>query len=63
MAIQGSVHVHGIGKIWNAPTIDWNQMKENETIMNNAIQIIQYIDSIINAAIPENIRAKKVKTK
>ena len=54
---RGSVHVHGIGRKRNAPIINWDQMKENEDMMDNAIQ---YIDSMvttinpgINAAIPE----------
>ena len=49
--------MHGIGRKRNAPIINWDQMKENEDMMDNAIQ---YIDSMvttinpgINAAIPE----------
>ena len=41
---RGSVHVHGIRKKKNAPIIDLEQMKENETVMHN---VIQYIDSVI----------------
>src|SRR6266498_886590 len=46
---RGSVHVHGIGKKRNAPTINWNQMKENENLMKN---MIQYIDSIVTTINP-----------
>jgi len=53
---RGSVHVHGIGKKRNAPIINWNQMKEDENLMKEAIQ---YINSLvttnnpgINAPIP-----------
>lgn len=60
---RGSVHVHGIGRIRNAPIIDWRQMKENEIMMNNAIR---YIDSMVttinpgmNAAIPERHPCQK----
>lgn len=60
---RGSVHVHGIGRKRNAPIIDWRQIKENEIMMNNAIQ---YIDSVvttinpgINAAIPERHPCQK----
>ena len=49
--------MHGIEKKKNAPIIDLEQMKENETVMHN---VIQYIDSVVttinpemNAAIPE----------
>ena len=47
---RGSVHVHGIGMIRNAPIIDWNQMKENENLMNN---VIQYIDSLVTTINPD----------
>ncbi len=60
---RGSVHVHGIGRKRNAPIINWDQMKENENMMDNAIQ---YIDSMvttinpgINAAIPERHPCQK----
>ena len=59
-----SVHVHEIGKKRNAPKIDWNQMKEDETMMND---VIKYIDSIvttinpgINVAIPEKHPCQKI---
>src|SRR6185369_8478732 len=29
---RGSVHVHGIGKRRNAPTIEWTRMKEDENV-------------------------------
>src|SRR3954469_20790644 len=58
-----SVHVHGIGKKRNAPIINWNQMKDNENAMNDAIK---YIDSIVttinpqmNAPIPEHHPCQK----
>src|SRR4051812_9420516 len=38
---RGSVHVHGIEKIKNASVIDWNELKTNESKINN---VIQYID-------------------
>jgi hypothetical protein len=46
---RGSVYVHSIGKMKNAPVIDWNQMKDNETLINEAIQ---YIDSLITTINP-----------
>jgi hypothetical protein len=60
---RGSVHVHGIGKIKNAPIINWNDLKTNENELNN---VIQYIDSIVttinpdmNADIPEHHPCQK----
>ncbi|PKY62363.1 hypothetical protein RhiirA4_488726 [Rhizophagus irregularis] len=32
---RGSVHVHGIGKKRNAPTIEWKDLKNNEEEMKN----------------------------
>ncbi len=62
---RGSVHVHGIGKIKNAPIINWNDLKSNENEMKN---VIQYIDSMVttinpdmNAAIPEQHPCQKVR--
>ena len=53
--------MHGIGKIRDAPIIDWKEMQESE--MPN---VIRYIDSIvttinpeINAAIPEQHPCQK----
>lgn len=46
---HGSVHVHGIGKRKNAPTIEWKQMKEDENKMN---EIIQYFDSLVTTINP-----------
>ena len=48
---RGSVHVHGIGKMKNAPMIEWDQMKENENLMNNAIQYIDTLVTTINPGI------------
>ena len=60
---RGSVHVHGIGKIKNAPSINWNEIKSNENDIKN---VIKYIDSIVttinpdmNAAIPEQHPCQK----
>ena len=57
------MHVHGIGKRWNAPMIDWNQMKENENLMSNGIQYIDSIITTINpnifASIPERHLCQK----
>ena len=57
------MHVHRIGKIKNAPSINWNEIKSNENDMEN---VIKYIDSIvttinpdINAAIPEQHPCQK----
>ena len=46
-----SVHVHGIEKMKNAPMIEWDQMKENENLMNNAIQYIDTLVTTINPGI------------
>ena len=46
---RGSVHVHGIGKIKNAPIIDWEQMKEDENKMN---EVIQYLDKLVTTINP-----------
>jgi len=46
---RGSVHVHGIGKIRNAPIIDLEQMKEDENKMN---EVIQYLDKIVTTINP-----------
>src|SRR6266498_3615083 len=45
---RGSVHVHGIGRKRNAPIINWDQMKENEILMSNAIQYIDFIVTTMN---------------
>jgi len=47
---MGSVHVHGIGKIKNAPSINWNEIKSNENDMEN---VIKYIDSIVTTINPD----------
>ena len=54
---RGSVDVHGIGKIQNAPVIEWDQIKEDDNMMDEAIK---YIDAIVttknpapNAPIPD----------
>jgi hypothetical protein len=41
--------VHGIGKRKNAPMIEWEQIKENENIMN---KVIQYLDSLVTTINP-----------
>ncbi|CAB4427787.1 unnamed protein product [Rhizophagus irregularis] len=46
---RGSVHVHGIGKKRNAPTIEWKDLKNNEEAMKN---VIDYIDSIVTTINP-----------
>jgi len=60
---RGSVHVHGIGRKRNAPIINWDQIKENEDMMDNAIQYINSmvttINPGINAAIPERHPCQK----
>ncbi|CAG8825288.1 24026_t:CDS:2, partial [Cetraspora pellucida] len=43
---RGSTHVHGIGKVSNAPTFDWMAIQQDEHLMEN---IITYIDSIATA--------------
>ncbi|CAB4420704.1 unnamed protein product [Rhizophagus irregularis] len=52
---RGSVHVHGIGKRKNAPTIEWKHMKEDENKMN---EIIQYLDSL-DMPVPERHPCQK----
>ncbi|CAG8536702.1 15388_t:CDS:2 [Cetraspora pellucida] len=46
---RGSTHVHGIGKVSNAPVVDWNAMQQDENSMNN---IIAYVNSIVTAMNP-----------
>ncbi|CAB4412398.1 unnamed protein product [Rhizophagus irregularis] len=46
---RGNVHVHGIGKKRNAPTIEWKDLKNNEEEMKN---VIDYIDSIVTTINP-----------
>ena len=60
---RGSVHVHGIGKIRNAPEIEWTQMKEDENVMG---EVVTYLDSLVttinpglNAPIPDRHPCKK----
>jgi len=43
--------VHSIGKMKNAPMIEWDQMKENKNLMNNAIQYIDTLVTTINPGI------------
>ncbi|CAG8816966.1 1521_t:CDS:2, partial [Cetraspora pellucida] len=60
---RGSVHVHGIGKIRNAPEIEWMRMKEDENVMG---EVVMYLDSLVttinpglNAPIPNCYPCKK----
>ena len=46
---RGSTHVHGIGKKKDAPIIEWNNMKENEELMNS---VVQYLDSLATTINP-----------
>ena len=41
--------MHGIGKIRNAPVIDWKQMKEDQNVMN---EVVQYLDNLITTINP-----------
>ena len=41
---RGSIHVHEIGKKWNAPEINWSQMKKDENVMN---EVVKYLDTLI----------------
>jgi ATP-dependent DNA helicase PIF1 len=50
---RGSVHIHGIGKKRNAPTIDWNTIKDNEEEKTN---VMRYLDSVVTTINP-NINA------
>jgi DNA replication protein DnaC len=60
---RGSVHVHGIGKIKNAPKIEWEQLREDE---NSLKEITKYIDSLVttinpgpNTPVPNNHLCQK----
>ncbi|CAG8622461.1 21469_t:CDS:2 [Cetraspora pellucida] len=46
---RGSTHIHGIGKIQDAPIIEWERMKENEETMSN---VVQYLDSLVTTINP-----------
>src|ERR1700722_4315034 len=46
---RGSAHVHGIGKIRNAPVIEWDQLKEDDSMMH---EVVKYIDGIITTINP-----------
>ncbi|GBC15565.1 ATP-dependent DNA helicase PIF1 [Rhizophagus irregularis DAOM 181602=DAOM 197198] len=47
---RGSPHVHGIGKRKDAPSIDWEKMKEDEDMMNN---VVRYLDSLVTTKNPD----------
>src|SRR2546429_3592229 len=46
---RGSSHAHGIAKRKDAPVIDWNEMKDDEELMNN---VVQYLDSLVTTINP-----------
>lgn len=46
---RGSVHVHGIGKVKDAPPIDWLAMKTDPQLM---AQFERYVDSMVTAMNP-----------
>jgi len=45
---RGNIYVHGIRKRWNAPEIDWRQMQENENVMDEVIQYLDTLATMIN---------------
>lgn len=49
---RGSVHVHGIGKIQNAPSIEWAKMKDDENTMN---QVVKYLKNLVTTMNPRPI--------
>ena len=46
---RGSVHVHGIAKIRDGPTIEWEKMKDDENKMN---EIAKYVDGLVTTVNP-----------
>jgi len=49
---RGSVHVHGIGKIKNGSTIEWEKIKDDENAMNEIVKYANSLVTTINAPIP-----------
>ena len=46
---RDSVHVHGIAKIRDGPTIEWEKMKDDENKMN---EIAKYVDGLVTTVNP-----------
>jgi ATP-dependent DNA helicase PIF1 len=47
---RGSVHVHGIAKLGDAPKIEWEKMSNNQEIME---EVVHYLDSLVTTINPD----------
>jgi hypothetical protein len=52
---RGSIHVHRIAKKRNASTIEWSRMKEDNNIMNEIVEYLKTINTIINPRLNSHI--------